>query len=106
MDAPHHAAEDPEPPTFNLTVNPRKSLGLTVNPFVLMVKALEALGTGYVPATIFRARAGEEKLELMKNPVEDFHRALLELRDLYSRTAETCREARAGSGSLTGRSSH
>ncbi len=58
-----------------------------INPFVLVVKALDNLGTGYAPARI--TYHNEKSQCEAANPVEDTYQALLELRDLYARTAET-----------------
>ncbi len=61
-----------------------------INPYVLIVKALDNLGTGYAPARI-KYYNGKSSCE-MANPVEDIYQALLELRDLYARTAEMASE--------------
>ncbi|KAI0659766.1 hypothetical protein C8Q70DRAFT_1053598 [Cubamyces menziesii] len=60
-----------------------------VNPYAVVVRAMENLHGPYAPDAIFFCTYAEpDKIVPMKNPIQEYEALLLQLRDLYSRTNE------------------
>ncbi|KAI0659778.1 hypothetical protein C8Q70DRAFT_94075 [Cubamyces menziesii] len=73
---------------LNLQFNPPNK-PWRVNPYAVIVRAMENLHGPYAPDAIFFCTYAEpDKIVPMKNPIEEYEALLLQLRDLYSRTNE------------------